>query len=279
MHDRIVLMRLCTRSIRSDRLAAVSSTLTLCATTPPDGAYDSVDYYLDQIKTDRPDGLIATVVCDERNQCLGLVYSNTASITAAFLEKRGIYWSRSRQSLWRKGDSSGMVQHLFDFRLDCDRDALKMRVIQAGEPPAFCHLCSYSCWGHCNGGTFSEPAGLQHLQQTLLERKQRAPPGSYTKRLFEDRRLLEQKLLEEAQELIEAESPDDIASEASDLMYFLMVRCVQAGVNVRDIEAYLDLRAKKVRSAATNQINSDLNTVHCRLGAAVVRFVGYSTPG
>eukprot|EP01033_Poteriospumella_lacustris_P008657 gene8657-6227_t len=183
----------------------------------------------------------------ERNQCLGLVYSNTASITAAFVEKRGIYWSRSRQSLWRKGDSSGMVQHLLDCRLDCDRDALKMRVIQAGEPPAFCHLCSYSCWGHCNGGAFSEPAGLQHLQQTLLERKQRAPPGSYTKRLFEDRRLLEQKLLEEAQELIEAETPDDIASEASDLMYFLMVRCVQAGVNVRDIEAYLDLRAKKVR--------------------------------
>lgn len=132
-----------------------------------------------------------------------------------------------------------MRQHLLEIRLDCDRDAIQMRVVQGGHPPAFCHLLRYSCW--------ESESGLTHLEHTLQDRLLQAPPGSYTKRLFEDSTLLRNKLLEEAQELAEAETKEDIASEAADVLYFAMVKCVAAQVSLQDVEEYLDLRAKKVR--------------------------------
>eukprot|EP01035_Chromulina_nebulosa_P018450 gene18450-24157_t len=189
-------------------------------------------------RTDRLDGLYSTVVCDELGVCLGLVYSNKESIQLALLDRKGIYWSRSRNSLWRKGESSGMIQDLVSVRCDCDRDALKFTVIQKGDPPAFCHLMTRSCWG--------ESSGFQHLQATLTDRKKSAPIGSYTKRLFDDPALLKMKLLEEVQELVEAVEPDHIAAEAADVMYFLMTRCVAAGVELSDIQRHLDKRALKV---------------------------------
>ena len=77
-----------------------------------------------------------------------------------------------------------------------------------------------------------------------------APKGSYTKRLFDDPALLRNKLLEEAQELAEAEEPDHVAAEAADLLYFALVRCAKAGVSIADVEAHLDRRALKVRRRA-----------------------------
>lgn len=205
---------------------------------------DFLDSFIGCLKTDRTDNLYTTVVCDENNVTLGLVYSNAESIRAAFLERRGIYWSRSRQSLWRKGDTSGMEQILLKVQTDCDRDALKFTTIQNGNPPAFCHLLTRSCWG--------PESGFVKLQRTLQERKTNAPPGSYTKRLFDDETLLRKKLLEEAQELIEAKEKDHIASEAADVMYFMLTRCVAAGVTLSDIEAQLDKRSLKVIQLINN---------------------------
>jgi phosphoribosyl-ATP pyrophosphohydrolase / phosphoribosyl-AMP cyclohydrolase / histidinol dehydrogenase len=74
--------------------------------------------------------------------------------------------------------------------------------------------------------------------------------GSYTKRLFDDPTLLRNKLLEEAQELAEAEEPDHVAAEAADLLYFALVRCAKAGVSIADVEAHLDRRTLKVRRRA-----------------------------
>lgn len=202
------------------------------------GDIDIIDLFISCLKTDREDGLYTTVVCDEHNACLGLVYSNKESIRRAILEKKGIYWSRSRNSLWRKGDTSGMGQDLLQVRYDCDRDAIRMKVIQKGNPPAFCHLLSRNCWGH--------EQGLGKLQRMLEERKASAPEGSYTKRLFNDEDLLRKKLLEEVQELVEAREKDHIAAEAADVMYFLMTRCVSAGVKLADIEKHLDLRSYKI---------------------------------
>ena len=130
---------------------------------------------------------------------LGLVYSSDESICAALRCGRGVYWSRSRQSLWRKGDTSGAWQTLRRIRLDSDADTLCFIVTQHGEPPAFCHKGTLSCWG--------PPSGLQALQLTLRQRKANAPPGSYTKRLFDDPGLLRNKLVEEAQELAECANP------------------------------------------------------------------------
>lgn len=88
------------------------------------------------------------------------------------------------------------------------------------------------------------------LQRTLAQRLVDAPPGSYTKRLFDDAELLRNKLLEEAQELAEATEPDHVAAEAADLLYFALVRCAKAGVSIADIEGHLDRRALKVRRRA-----------------------------
>ena len=79
-----------------------------------------------------------------------------------------------------------------------------------------------------------------------MERKVAAPDGSYTKRLCDDRDLLRQNLLEEVQELVEAEKADDVAAEAADVFYFTLVRCVAAGVGLADIEKQLDVRSMKV---------------------------------
>ncbi|MEZ5859010.1 MAG: phosphoribosyl-AMP cyclohydrolase [Geminicoccaceae bacterium] len=115
-------------------------------------------------RSDRPDGLIPTVVTDERGTALGLVYSSQESIAAAVDERRGIYQSR-RRGLWRKGESSGDVQELLRVTPDCDRDSVRFTVRQAGA--GFCHLATRTCFG--------EDAGLGRLHRRLLARRSDAP--------------------------------------------------------------------------------------------------------
>lgn len=98
-------------------------------------AVDGVDAFLACLRTDRSDGLFTTVVVDECNVALGLVYSSGESVRASVAEQRGIYYSRSRGGLWRKGDSSGAVQELVGLGMDCDSDALRFIVRQRGNPP------------------------------------------------------------------------------------------------------------------------------------------------
>ena len=191
------------------------------------------------MKTDRPDGLYTTVVCTRSNEALGLVYSSKESIIAALECGRGVYYSRSRNGLWRKGDTSGHYQTLHRIDADCDGDALRFTVTQNGDDvKAFCHLNTLTCWG--------EPKGLRHLEGTLAQRLRDAPAGSYTKRLFDDDQLLRDKLVEEAQELSEAESKQHVAEELADLLYFAMVRAAKAGVSIDDAVSELDKRARKV---------------------------------
>ena len=227
---------------------------------------DILSAYIAGVRSDRPDGLYPTVVCDEHGVCLGLVYSNDVSICAAVFEKKGIYWSRSRGGLWRKGDSSGMHQELLSIDLDCDGDALRFTVIQHGSPPAFCHLLTRTCWGDVHG--------LQHLQAILQARLVSAPEGSYTKRLFTDKDLLQKKLVEEALELAEAEDHDDVAGEAADLMYFLMVRCVAAGVSLKDVEKKLDYRSLKVTRRPGNAKEWRTQAAAALLGTGAARLTG-----
>ena len=161
------------------------------------------------------------------------------SIVAALECGRGVYFSRSRNKLWRKGDTSGQYQILHRLDVDCDGDALRFTVTQYGdETAAFCHLNTLTCWG--------EPRGLRHLENTLKDRLKSAPEGSYTKRLFEDDELLRNKLVEEAQELSEAQNPNHVAEELADVLYFAMTRAVKAGVSMDDAIAELDRRTRKV---------------------------------
>lgn len=199
------------------------------------GHMDLGDAIAAPLVSDRPDGLIPTVVVDERGVALGLVYSSGQSIRAAVAERRGIYQSRSR-GLWRKGESSGAVQHLLRIDHDCDRDALRFTVRQDGA--GFCHLERRSCFG--------EDAGLGALMRTLQARKAGAPAGSYTARLFADPALLAAKLTEEAGELVAARNPEEVVHEAADVLFFALARLAAEGIDLAEVERHLDRRALKV---------------------------------
>ncbi len=199
------------------------------------GRLDLGDAIAAPLVSDRPDELWPTVVVNEMNEALGLVYSSAESLREAIRERRGVYHSRSR-GLWVKGQTSGDIQELRRIDLDCDRDALRFVVRQKGR--GFCHLHQDTCWG--------DLAGLAALERTITARLADAPEGSYTKRLLEDPALLRAKLQEEAGELAEAEDVDDVRHEAADLLYFAMTRMAAAGVSLADVASELDRRARKV---------------------------------
>ncbi len=200
------------------------------------GRLDLADAFAAPLVSDRPDGLWPTVVCDEHGTALGLVYSSADSLRAAVAEQRGVYWSRSRSELWRKGETSGAVQELLRVEADCDRDALRFTVRQRG---GFCHFETRSCWGA--GG------GLAELERRLIDVVAHAEPGSYTSRLTGDPGLLATKLVEEAHELAEAGSDDEVVWEAADVLYFTLVKLAANGTRLEDVARELDHRALKVR--------------------------------
>jgi phosphoribosyl-ATP pyrophosphohydrolase/phosphoribosyl-AMP cyclohydrolase len=188
------------------------------------------------LTSDRPDGLWPTVITDERGIALGLAYSNLESLRAAVNQQVGAYHSRSRGGLWIKGQTSGATQALLRIDLDCDRDALRFTVKQAGA--GFCHKDTWTCWG--------PDRGLGRLTDVLRGRLESAPPGSYTRRLFEDTELLRKKLTEEAGELANARSQDEIRWETADILYFALVAMTAGNVDLAEVEAELDRRALKV---------------------------------
>ncbi|KAG9783101.1 histidine biosynthesis trifunctional protein, partial [Aureobasidium melanogenum] len=196
----------------------------------------ALDLLLAGATPDRRTGLYATTVVDERGVALGLVWSSKESLAEALKTGTGVYQSRKR-GLWYKGASSGDTQELINISFDCDKDCLLMRVHQKGR--GFCHLATMSCWG--------KVSGLSRLQRTLQERKVDAPAGSYTARLFSDPKLVNAKIKEEADELCEASTKEEIASEAADLFYFALARCIAADVTLEDIEKNLDLKSLKVK--------------------------------
>ena len=203
------------------------------------------------IRSDRPDGLIPTIITDENGVTLGLVYSSEKSIEIALQRGRGVYHSR-RRGLWFKGQESGDTQELINILMDCDADTLQFNVRQSGEgivlssqvslyyscEIGFCHLKTSTCFGPYSG--------ISRLERTIKDRKYSAPVGSYTSRLFKEPKLLEAKIMEEASELCEATDKKHIAAEAGDLLYFALTKCVAAGVSIEDIEHNLDLKSRKI---------------------------------
>lgn len=185
------------------------------------------------IKTDRKDGLVPTVVCDEQGVALGLCYSNQESLRKAVELKRGAYWSRSRNELWIKGEQSGAIQELLAIDVDCDRDTLRFIVRQSGK--GFCHKNTRTCWG--------KDAGIGKLARLIKSRINSAPANSYTRKLFSDPELLKSKLIEEAMELVEAKTRLEIIHETADVLYFALVAMTKGNVSLSDIEEEFERRS------------------------------------
>ena len=210
------------------------------------GNLDLAEAFTAPLRSERPDHLWPTIVTDDRGAALGLVWSSLESVRAAIDEGRGIYHSRSR-GLWRKGGTSGAVQTLLHIAPDCDRDALRFTVAQAGE--GFCHTGDWSCFGPARG--------LRQLERTVRSRRAAPVPGSLTARALADRSFLKGKLIEEAGELGEAASMETgrgrVVEEAADLLYFLTVALERGGVSLADVERELDRRALKVKRRVASE--------------------------
>jgi phosphoribosyl-ATP pyrophosphohydrolase len=186
--------------------------------------------------TDTADGLWPTVVSDEDGRTLGLAWSNRESVRRAVDERRGIYWSRSRGSLWVKGESSGSTQDLLCVNLDCDRDSLQFVVRQAGS--GFCHQGTRSCFG--------DRFSLGSLERVIASRISGSDGESATRRLATEPGLLGAKLREEADELARAGTRDEVVQESADVLYFVIAAVSRAGASMAEVEGELARRRLRV---------------------------------
>ncbi len=190
-------------------------------------------------------GLIPAIVVDSvTKKVLTLAYMNRESLAISMKEQRTCFWSRSRNELWRKGETSGNVQHIVSITADCDNDALVIVVEKEG--PA-CHTGSDSC--------FTKPVfqneerhefSLEQLMDMLVGRKREKKEGSYTTYLFEkgiDKML--KKVGEESTEVIIAAKADDkkeTVYEIADLAYHIMVVMIEMGISLEDVHKELASR-------------------------------------
>ena len=200
------------------------------------GRLSLADAFAAPLVSDRPDGLWPTVVVDELGVALGLAYSSADSLERAIEDRRGVYHSRSR-GLWVKGATSGATQELLRVDADCDRDTLRFTVRQRSE--GFCHLDTRTCWGNVGG--------LGALERRLAARLEEMSEGSFTARLASDPELLAAKLSEEAHELGEASTTNEVIWEAADVLYFATAALATRGVGVAEVLAELDRRGLSVR--------------------------------
>ena len=187
-------------------------------------------------------GLIPAVVVDaESKDVLTVAYMNRESLEISIKEGKTCFWSRSRQELWRKGETSGNYQHIVKITADCDRDALTVTVKKDG--PA-CHLGTDSCFND----VVYENEDIDYftyegLMKLIEGRKTDKKEGSYTTYLFEkgiDKIL--KKVGEESTEVIIAAKADDKKEtiyEISDLCYHIMVLMIQMGISLDDIKKEL----------------------------------------
>ena len=191
------------------------------------GKLSLLDCFLTQIDFNKTP-LIPTIVQDAHTEkVLMLAYSNQESLTKALADKKGTYWSRSRKEIWQKGLTSGNAQQLVQADVDCDGDTILFRVNQTGSA---CHFDRYSCFV-----SQTKPFDLNRLTELLLKRKEQLPEKSFTTKLFESSELRAEKVREEAEELIEAQSIEDVRWEAADLIFFTLVDALAKGIDIGEI--------------------------------------------
>ncbi|MBQ6163501.1 MAG: bifunctional phosphoribosyl-AMP cyclohydrolase/phosphoribosyl-ATP diphosphatase HisIE [Clostridia bacterium] len=215
---------------------------------------------IDELRFDEK-GLIPAIVVDAgTKKVLTLAYMNRESLEISIREKRTCFWSRSRKELWRKGKTSGNVQHIVDITADCDKDALVVTVKKDG--PA-CHTGSDSCFFNPVYQSENAPFTYEGLMELIKGRKTNPQEGSYTTYLFEkgiDKIL--KKVGEESTEVIIAAKGGDKGEtvyEIADLAYHVMVLMAETGIGIDDITRELasrhviDHKVKQEKSTAANQ--------------------------
>lgn len=197
------------------------------------------------IDFDKMGGLVPAIIQDSTtNKVLMLGYMNREAYDKTMATGKVTFWSRSRQCLWTKGETSGNFMNLVDIKSDCDNDTLLVTVVPEG--PA-CHLGTDTCWGEKNEK--NPLLFLTELQDFINTRYQEMPEGSYTTSLFKDGlNRMAQKVGEEALEaVIEATNGTNerLIYEASDMFYHLIVLLTSKGLRIEDIASELKTRHTK----------------------------------
>ncbi|RSL35054.1 bifunctional phosphoribosyl-AMP cyclohydrolase/phosphoribosyl-ATP diphosphatase HisIE [Salibacterium salarium] len=197
-------------------------------------------------------GLIPAIVQDAiSKEVLTLAYMNKESLQKTIDTKETWFYSRSRQELWHKGETSGNTQNVTDIRYDCDQDAIVVLVVPNG--PA-CHEGTYSCFSQSLLGDKKEAkadrfAILNELEETIAAREKELPEGAYTTYLFtEGVDKILKKVGEESSEVIIASKnrdPKELSMETADLLYHLFVLLQEQKLSLDDVLNVLEERHGK----------------------------------
>ena len=180
--------------------------------------------------------LIPMIAQSVNGEVLMQGYVNAEAVRKSFDCGRLTFWSRSRNELWTKGDTSGNVLQVVRMRADCDRDCVLATVLPTG--PA-CHTGSWTCFS----SAVDEKSSMGRLYNVIADRFANPKPGSYTATL--DAKRVREKVEEEAEELCEAEGKEEVIWEAADLLYFVNVLMYKEGVSWKDVYDELDRRHKE----------------------------------
>ncbi len=180
--------------------------------------------------------LITVVAQSDTGEVLMVGYANREAFEKTFSTGKLTFWSRSRNVLWTKGETSGNTLDVIRLRVDCDRDTVLATVKPNG---GVCHTGAWSCFQT----VADRPYSLKYLSSVIADRFANPKPGSYTATLTGDR--VREKIIEEAEELTEAADKDDVVWECADLLYFVNVLMHREGVAWQDVLNELDRRHKK----------------------------------
>ena len=197
-----------------------------------------------KVNFDEQTGLVPAIIQDAQNKTvLMLGYMNSDALQKTLETKKVTFYSRSRKTLWTKGETSGNFLSLIDIQSDCDNDTL---LVQAHPAGPVCHLGTDTCWGEKN----KSPYGfLMRLEEIITDRKENPSEKSYTSSLFKKGiNKIAQKVGEEAVEVvIEAKDQDDklFLNESADLVFHFLVLLQAKDFYLKDVVEVLRLRNKK----------------------------------
>lgn len=204
-----------------------------------------VTFSPEQIDFEKSGGIVPAIIQDSSTyQVLMLGYMNKEALHHTIDNGQITFYSRSKERLWTKGESSGNHLHVVSIQQDCDNDAL---LIQANPAGPACHTGETSCFHQLAFKPSEESHFLHKLEELLIDRKQQLPEGSYTSKLFQkgsDK--IAQKVGEEAIETVIAAKNDnpELIYEASDLLFHLLMLLVDRGVELNDLIGELEKRHK-----------------------------------
>ena len=201
------------------------------------GAVSLKDAFIECLDWKKTNGMVPVIAQSTHGEVLMMGYANREAFEKTFETRKLTFFSRTRNTLWTKGETSGHFLEVQKLRVDCDRDTVLATVIPNG---GACHTGSWTCFGAAP----DEKSSMERLYDTISERFANPKPGSYTATLNDKR--VREKVMEEAEELTDdAETKEDVIWEAADLLYFVTVLMYKEGVTWQDVYNELDKRHKE----------------------------------